>query len=158
MEERPSGRQKNGRNRSLQKLTKNKPPPRLVLKQRQKEMSYFNLLFIHPGAPNSTIVVRIRIRVKRFIPWRNHGLPVLIKPLQHRINNSWLVLSLVDIFTRIVYDVKQTRAQLMRALGWRGRWLATSNDSIFQGRTSGGVIRVFKSGGSIPSAPTCAWG
>ena len=123
-------------------------------KERLRAGFAFNLLVVHPRAPHSTKVVRIGPLVERLVPWWYHGLSVIIKPLQHRVYNVWLVLSLVHVLTRIIYDVKQTRSQLTRTLWWGFGWLTTSNYSIFQSRGSDRVIRDFNSRRSIPSAPT----
>ena len=117
----------------------------------------FYLLVVHPRAPHSTKVVRIGPLVKQLVPWWYHGLSVIIKPLHHRVYNVWLVLSLVHVLTRIIYDVKQTRSQLTRTLRWGFGWFTASNSSIFQSRGSDRVIRDFDSRRSIPSAPFCTW-
>ena len=117
----------------------------------------FNLLIVHPRAPHSAKVVRIGPLVVWLVPWWYHGLSVIIKPSQHRGNNVWLVLSLVYVLTRIIYDVKQARPQFTRTLRWGFGWFTASNYSIFQSRGSDGVIRDFDSRRSIPSAITCSW-
>ena len=117
----------------------------------------FNLLVVHIRTPHSTKVVRIGPFVERLVPWWYHSLSVIIKPLQHRVYNVWLVLSLVHVLTRIIYDVKQTRPQLTRTLRWGFGWFTASNYSIFQSRGSDRVIWDFDSGRSIPPAPAGTW-
>ena len=124
----------------------------------EERLLAFNLLVIHPRAPHSTKVVRISPRVERLVPGWYHGLSVVIKPLQHRIYNVWLVLSLVHVLARIINDVKQTRSQVTRTLGWGFGRLTASNYSISQSRCSNSVIRGVGSGRSIPSAPVGTWG
>ena len=117
----------------------------------------FNLLIVHIRTPHSTKVVRIGPFVERLVPWWYHGLSVIIKPLQHRVYNVRLVLSLVHVLARILYDVKQTRSQLTRTLRWGFGWFTASNYGIFQSRGSDRVIREVDSGRSIPSAPIRTW-
>ena len=95
---------------------------------------------VHPRAPYASEIVRISSFVKWLVSRGHHGLFKFLELLQHLVHHIGVILCLVDILTRVVFNIKQAWACLFCALDWGAWWLTATNGGIFQRRSSGSLI------------------